>query len=240
MKKMGKVKKIIVFVVLIIITAALTLILNPGHEKYAVKGVDVSVYQGNIDWEVLSKEGISFAFIKATEGSNFVDEKFKTNYENAYKTDLFIGAYHFFSYDSEGETQAENFIKTVPKLEGTLAPVVDVEFYDANQHSPHDRAHTKKILKPLLDKLEEHYGKKPIIYATPKSYYLYLAGDYKDYPIWIRNTMFNMSPLLLDFRSWTFWQYSDTHILNGYSGDEKHIDMNVFKGTKKDLENFIK
>ena len=231
-------KKLTVFIILITITLSLIWILNPNHEKYHVKGVDVSSYQGDIDWEILSDEGIDFAFIKATEGSNFVDEKFSINLENAYKTDLFVGAYHFFSYDSEGETQAENFIKTVPKLEGMLPPVVDVEFYNDNQHKPPKRLHTQNILKPLLKKLEEYYGKKPIIYATPKSYYLYIIGDYKEYPIWIRNTVIN--PVLADGRSWTFWQYSDSHVLKGYSGDEKHIDMNVFYGTKKDLEDFVK
>ena len=234
-------KKITVFVILILIMLSAIWLLRPNPERYPVKGVDVSAYQGEIDWEKLSTENtekIEFAFIKATEGSNFVDEKFIINYENAYKTDIIVGAYHFFSYDSEGETQAENFINTVPVLKGTLPPVIDVEFYNDNQHNPPSRKHTESVLKPLIQRLEEHYGQKPIIYATPKSYLLYIIGDYKDCPIWIRNTM--TAPLLPDFRSFTFWQYSDKHILNGYSGNEKHIDMNVFNGTKKDLQNFIK
>lgn len=79
------------------------IILNESAaKKYPVTGVDVSSYQGEIDWEILSSQNISFAFIKATEGSSFVDEHFAYNYAEARKTDLAVGAYHFFSYDSPG------------------------------------------------------------------------------------------------------------------------------------------
>ena len=106
------------------------IILNhPSGKEYPVRGVDVSAYQGEIDWDVLEKQEIDFAFVKATEGSSFVDRRFIQNYEEARKTDLRIGAYHFFSFDSSGKTQAENFIKNVPVDDEMLPPVVDFEFY---------------------------------------------------------------------------------------------------------------
>ena len=77
----------------------------------------VSSYQGEINWRVLSSQNISFVFIKATEGSSFVDKNFAYNFQEAQKTSLSVGAYHFFSYDSEGKTQAENFINTVVPFE---------------------------------------------------------------------------------------------------------------------------
>ena len=80
--------------------------------KYPVRGVDVSAYQGDIDWDILSSQNIQFAFIKATEGSDFVDEHFKENWEKARTTELKVGAYHFFSFESPGKTQAENFRQT--------------------------------------------------------------------------------------------------------------------------------
>lgn len=98
-------------------------------DKYEIKGVDVASYQGDIDWRDLEKQNMKFAFIKATEGSSFVDEYFSKNWTNANKTDMRIGAYHFFSFDSKGETQAEQFIRTVPKYKQALPPVIDVEFY---------------------------------------------------------------------------------------------------------------
>lgn len=77
--------------------------------------MDVSSWQGEIDWPTLAGQGLSFAFIKATEGSGFTDPRFSYNWEQARKTALRVGAYHFFSYDSPGETQADNFIAAVPR-----------------------------------------------------------------------------------------------------------------------------
>lgn len=81
-----------------------------------------------MDWTALSNQGVSFAFIKATEGSSLQDVRFAENWEGALAAGVRPGAYHFFSYDSPGEQQAENFIRTVPVTEGALPPVVDIEF----------------------------------------------------------------------------------------------------------------
>ncbi len=222
------------FLIIVAVTFAATvlngtiMLNNPSEEEYPIRGVDVSEYQGEIDWQVLSAQDIDFAFIKATEGSSYVDSRFEYNIENARKTDLKIGFYHFFSYDSSGKTQAENFINTVPKIEEALPPVADVEFYGDKAKDPPDKESVQKELNDFLSTLEAHYGKKPIIYATMKSYRLYLENDYDDYDIWIRDVF--RSPSLGDNREWTFWQYTDREILDGYNGEEHFIDMNVFNG----------
>lgn len=213
------------------------IILNSHTAKsYEVRGVDVSSYQGDINWELLAEQNVSFAFIKATEGSSFVDKYFDTNYKNAQKTDISVGAYHFFSYDSSGKTQAENFINNVPPHIGMLPPVIDLEFYGDKASNPPARDKVDTELKAMLSALEDHYGLKPIIYATELSYELYLDGDYKDYDIWIRNVI--TRPKLSDGREWTFWQYTNREILDGYVGKEKFIDVNVFFGTREEFENY--
>ena len=238
-------KNVIIIVIIIVILIILTLWYNgilifnyPDKKEYKIKGIDVSAYQGDIDWNILSKQGIVFAFIKATEGSSYVDERFKANYENASKTDLKIGAYHFFSYDSNGEKQADNFIRNVPKAEKMLPPVVDIEFYGNKYKNVPDIKQTQKQLQIMLEKLEEYYEKKPIIYATYKSYNLYIANNYQDNYIWIRDVYFN--PKLKDNRKWTFWQYTDKARLEGYNGMEKRIDVNVFNGNMKEFEELFK
>ena len=197
-------------------------------ERYGVKGVDVSSYQGEIDWQTLSEQGICFAFIKATEGSSFTDPYFVRNFTQAQMTQLKVGAYHFFSYDSAGKTQAENFIAAVEPFEGMLPPVIDLEFYGNYYTSPPARADVEPQLKAMLQHLERHYGQRPVIYATERSYRLYLAGDYANYDIWLRDV--RGVPRLSDGRAWTFWQCSDRAQLDGYSGKERFIDMNVFFG----------
>lgn len=204
-----------------------------NHPHGEVRGVDVSHYQGDIDWQVLSAEDIDFAFIKATEGSTYADPKFEKNWKNALKTDLRTGAYHFFSYDSPGNTQATNFISHVPLHAGMLPPVIDVEFYGGNEKNPPPAKEAVPQLRIMVDALREHYGLSPIIYATEKSYRLYISGNFDDCDIWIRSVY--SAPSLSDGRNWTFWQYSNRHILNGYQGKEKFIDMNVFNGTSADF-----
>lgn len=242
--KLIKITLIIVSALLIvgIVTFALVwngiIILNGiASHKYDIKGVDVSSYQGEIDWNVLSSQNISFAFIKATEGSSFVDERFAYNFQEAQKTSLSVGAYHFFSYDSEGKAQAENFINTVVPFEGMLPPVIDLEFYGDKGKNPPDRADVEKQLKAMLVLLEEHYNQKPIIYATEKSYELYLSNDYKEYDIWIRNVI--SKPEINDGTAWTFWQYTNRERLKGYNGKEKYIDVNVFNGSPQEFSVYL-
>lgn len=234
---------LIIFAVLFTIIISLGIMLwngiiflnNPSREEYPVRGVDVSSYQGEIDWKTLSEQDIQFAFIKATEGSSFVDPNFSENYSNAQSTKLRIGAYHFFSYDSSGKAQAENFIKAVPISDNMLPPVVDVEFYGDKEQNLPDTKNVDKELKAFLQEVERHYKIKPIIYATGKSYDMFISGKYNSYNIWIRNIL--SSPSLSDGKAWTFWQYTDRAVLNGYNGSEKFIDMNVFNGSKEDFKN---
>ncbi|WP_245613750.1 glycoside hydrolase family 25 protein [Alkalihalobacterium bogoriense] len=204
--------------------------------EYPVKGVDVSAYQGDIDWDHLQRQGLSFAFIKATEGSSFVDRYFKKNWEYANNTPLRMGAYHFFSYDSGGDTQAENFIKTVPIDESALPPVIDVEFYGDKEKNLPDRADVVRELTVMIDLLEEHYGKRVILYTTNKAYDLFIKDEFQQCDIWIRDVF--QPPSLPDNREWTFWQYTDREKLEGYNGEEKFIDVNVFSGSKQEFADY--
>jgi len=209
---------------------------TPSTSEYPVRGIDVSSYQGEIDWETISKNNIQFAFIKATEGSSFVDDNFQVNYQEAKKTNLRIGAYHFFSYDSSGINQAQNYIAIVPKTADMLPPVIDIEFYGDKEKNLPQKDKVQKELNELLQKLQQHYGKKPIIYATQKSYKLFILDDYLDYDIWIRDVFF--TPTLPHGRKFVFWQYSDKGRLNGFNGKEKFIDMNVFIGSQEEFDNY--
>ena len=200
--------------------------------KYPIHGVDVSHYQGEIDWSVLAAQDIQFVYMKATEGSTHVDECFEKNYREARQTELRVGAYHFFSFDSPGISQAENFIKTVEFFGGMLPPVVDVEFYGNKEANPPDPKEVCLQLKAYLDAVEEVYGLKPIIYATYESWELYIEKQFDDYPLWIRDIWNHPR----DSVDWTLWQYTNRGRLKGFSGEESYVDLNVFKGTMDEWE----
>ena len=206
-------------------------------QNYEVHGVDVSHYQGTIDWATLSQQNLDFAMIKATEGSTHIDDRFVENWQAAEQTHLYLGAYHFFSFDSEGDKQAASYIETVGNLDGKLAPVVEVEYYGNKRSNPPARAEVVQNLGALLDALEQHYQIKPIIYTTFTVYNEYIRGEFEDYPLWVRSIY--CPPAVLFGNKWSFWQYMDTAMLDGYTGDEKYIDLNVFRGTVEELEELV-
>ena len=195
---------------------------------YEIRGVDVSSYQGTINWQTLANQNIAFAYIKATEGSSHVDSKFSTNWTNAQKTDLRLGAYHFMSYESSGETQAENFINTVPKTSNMLPPVIDVEYYGSYSAMNISQTTVDTVLEPLIKKIKSHYGMKPILYTTPSIYKRFIKGKY-DNDIWIADSTFAQP--LSGGKKWTFCQYSYNGIMKGYSGGVQHIDLDVWHGS---------
>lgn len=203
----------------------------PSLKKYPVRGVDVSHYQGEIDWEILSNQNISFAYIKATEGSSYEDDKFQKNWSEASKTELRIGAYHFFSFESAGLTQAENFIDKVYVVDNMLPPVVDVEPYGPYIELSDDDSKVLEELGAWLEIIENHYGMKPVIYTT-EDYYDTIRSHFNQYDIWIRSVYSAPQKEI----NWKIWQYSNRMKLDGYFGDESYIDMNVFLGTKEEFE----
>lgn len=199
---------------------------RPSLDEYPVRGVDVSHYQGEIDFRRLAEQGMSFAFIKATEGASYVDERLNENLAAVAESPLRAGFYHFFSYDSSGAAQAENFIAHVPAGENMLPPVIDVEFYGGYRLRPADRDAVVPELRAMVDALEARYGVKPILYCTLRAYRLYVREAFDDCDLWIRSVY--SSPRL--DRGWTFWQYTDRAELDGYSGEERFIDLNAFAG----------
>ncbi len=206
-------------------------------EKNRTVGVDVSAHQAEIDMNALKEQNIKFIYIKATEGSTWQDNRFAENWENAKKAELLSGAYHFFSYDSEGKTQAENFMKTVgPDLKGRLLPVVDVEYYGDKEQNPPEKADVIKELSIYLEMIEEEYGVKPIIYTGSDIYEKYLKGEFDEYKKWMSSLY---TPLSWNYKDdWYIWQYLNRGELRGYTGGEKYIDLNILN-KEKELEDLV-
>ena len=190
---------------------------------YELQGVDVSHFQGDIDWEVLKDQGISFAYIKATEGSGHVDTRLDANYQGVRESGIIYGFYHFLSLESAPETQMENFKAAVGSFEMDLVPAIDIEWYGDMRDNPPDKTKVLDTLTKMISLMEEEFGQKPVIYTTQSFYIKYLNGADLDAPMWIRNVYFYP---LQDF---VIWQYTDRAVMDGYSGQEKYIDRDVIK-----------
>lgn len=203
-----------------------------GPIFYNVIGVDVSHYNQDIDWKKLETEGVKFAYIKATEGSSYIDPDFKSNWADVNKTKIRRGAYHFYTMCSSGKTQAQNFIKNVPKDDNALIPVIDAEIYnDCTKQADHNVADEIGIMS---DMMEEYYGCRPIIYTTKDFINKYLINKHMREKYWIRSI--NMPPWFYD-RGTVFWQYQDKGRRKGIDGN---LDLDVFMGSEKEFDTYMK
>ena len=208
----------------------------PGDWRY---GIDISHHNaGDIVWYSLyvltDKRGktirdhhlakdirpVSFVFIKATEGVSMVDKDFKRNWQDAGRSGLRRGAYHFFRSSKDGEAQARLFIKTVGDLRfKDLPPVLDIE-------TIHRGGSMKKLNEEALkwlETIEGHYGKKPIVYTGSSFARDWLSKRITDnYPVWIAHYEKDRP----DFDGWTFWQFTDKAVVKGVPGP---VDLSVMK-----------
>lgn len=202
--------------------------------NYTVHGIDVSRYQKNIDWEdvkTMNIRGINidFVFIKATEGTDLVDERFGRNWVHAGRQQLARGAYHFFNTRRPASDQADNFIERVKLKRGDLPPVLDVE---------QDLGVSKEIIqqrvKEWLNAVEKEYGVKPIIYTNADFYKRFLSPRFNNYPLWVAHYLVRDKPRI--DRNWVFWQHSETAHVNGI---DSFVDFNVFNGDSTDFEKLL-
>jgi lysozyme len=204
--------------------------INFGRRKpqqLAVHGVDVSRWQGDIDWVKLRSHGANFAYIKATDGGDHLDPKFHENWRAAHRAGLKRGAYHFFYWCRTASSQADWFIRNVPKEKGALPPVIDVEWN--HQSSCKKRPSRSDILDKIRvfsERLERHYGQRPIIYTAPDFYEDNLNGAFLNHPFWLRAVAEHPSKVYPG-RDWVFWQYSGSGLSGGVDG---RIDLNAFHG----------
>lgn len=206
-------------------------------KDYEVHGIDVSRWQTNMDWEKVRARGGNFAFIKATDGGDHIDPLFKTNWNRARAAGMPRGAYHFFYWCRSASSQADWFIRNVPREPGALPPVIDVEYN--GQSSCKMRLTTAEVrdkMQVFMDRLERYYGQRPIIYTAPDFYKDHLQGAFLDYPFWLRAVAQHPSRVYPD-RKWTFWQYSGSGLSQGVNGK---IDLNVFNGSEEGWHNWVK
>ena len=201
--------------------------------NYTIHGIDVSRYQQLINWADVKNMQvenikIGFAFIKATEGVDKVDAQFERNWLHAEEENIPKGAYHYFVANKSGVAQANNFIQIVKLKQGDLPPVLDVE--DANGSVPD----IQQKIKDWLQKVEEQYHVKPIIYTNILFYNKYLKGVFDDYPFWIAHYLQPGKPGI--DRAWTFWQHSEGGHVNGI---KTTVDFNVFSGDSAEFKNLL-
>ena len=200
-------------------------------DGYEIHGIDISHYQGTIDWEQLKNAMIKgcplrFIIIKGTEGASRLDENFKDNFNQARDYGFIRGVYHFWSNKSSAREQAYFFLDKVHLTDGDLPPVLDIE------HKPTDKSvdDFQRDVLTWLHIVEDKYHVKPIIYTYYKFKELYLSAPvFDDYPYWIAHYYVEK----VQYKGkWKFWQHTDAGKLPGIKG---YVDFNIYNGSYYDL-----
>ncbi len=190
-------------------------------------GVDVSTYQGTIDWKSVKAAGISFAFAKATESTNIIDSTFATNWAGMKAAGVVRGAYHFFDPSVDAASQASYCLATVGALEAGDLPVV----LDFEQLGGKAEAAAVADAVTFLAAVTAATGKRAILYMSSD----FLSASYpalSPYVLWVANYGVTCPGLPVEWSGWDFWQHSDTGAINGISGA---VDLDTFNGTSAQL-----
>ena len=202
---------------------------------YTIHGIDVSRYQGSINWNrlrnaMIERSPIRFIIIKSTEGGNHIDTNFRENFSNAKEAGFIRGAYHFWSNNSTARRQAYYFLAMVHLEHGDLPPVLDIE----NKPQNISTEEFQQNILTWLHIVEDKYHVKPIIYTYYKFKDLYLSDSrFDDYPYWIAHYYVDKMEYKGD---WKFWQHTDAGRLPGING---YVDLNIYNGSFYDLQQLL-
>lgn len=198
---------------------------------YPVTGIDVSKHSGNIDFAKVKEQRINFVYLKASEGENYVDEKFEKNFAKAKLNNLPTGAYHFFRFNKSGISQASNFLNTVNNKKTELPYVLDIEEW--GQLGSFKKDTIINEIGKFLRQVKKITPKKIMIYTNESGFHKFIEGHFDEYALWICS--FSNPPRIN--KTWALWQHSHKGKLEGVEG---HVDVNTFNGSTDEWRKFLK
>jgi lysozyme len=201
----------------------------------SVPGIDVSHYQGVVDWASVAAGGEAFAFCKATEGVNTVDQYFHDNWQGIKAAGLLRGAYHFFHPNLDAAAQAASFLAALRAANGsaTLAPGDLPVTLDLEVTGGVSAAALIAGAKTWLETVEAATGRTPLLY-TFTAFWKSLGNpsDLSEYPLWVARYGAPAPGPLGGWSDWTIWQFSSTSSISGVTGQ---CDADGFHGSTDQL-----
>jgi len=190
-------------------------------------GIDVSSFQGPIDWRRVKAAGIVFAFARVSDGMDVIDQRFEENFRAMRRFGIRRGAYQYFRAGADPEQQADLLMRAVRRLGRVDLPLVaDVETDDGmSADEVRDR------LARWLRRIERRTRRRPIVYTSP-SMGITLGDQFSDYHLWVAHYEVDCPTVPAGWQEWRFWQRSSTGRVAGVAGD---VDLDAFAGTVADL-----
>ena len=197
----------------------------PPSDEKIYQGIDVSEWQGRINFKEVAESGIEVVYIRASEGTSYIDPYFMDNYRGAKENGIRVGFYHFLTATTteEAEREAKFFVSNIKGLEPDCKLAMDFEVFNGL-----GREEINRISKVFLEKVEELSGKECVIYSDASN-----ARDVfdeelaKKYPIWVADYFVDEPANNGKWDSWVGFQYSDKGRIKGISGN---VDRDRFTG----------
>ena len=185
-----------------------------------LRGIDVSHHQGSIDWARVAGDGIDFAYLKATEGTGFIDDRFVDNAAAARSVGLKVGGYHYYSLCSPGAPQADHFVGVLDRARTNLPAVVDLELI-GNCDPPPDKADLVTEVETFVERVEAATDTEVVVYFHPDFEATYSVVDDFDRRLWVRRVGTRPPP-----GDWFIWQRHDTGSVDGIATP---VDLNLMR-----------
>lgn len=204
---------------------------NKPKSDSPILGIDVSHFQGDIDWSKIKDAGIIFVYDKATEGNTYVDPDYEENKKGAHATELAHGSYHFFISNDDPTTQAKSFLSVIDYTEGDMPPVLDLE--QGGIKGNLDNEKFQKDIMTWLKIVETQIGVKPIIYTSHSFGNQYLnQEEFSNYELWIAEYGVETPkiPKIWDQKGWLIWQRAEKGTIEGAIGQ---VDHDIFNPEKQ-------
>lgn len=188
-------------------------------------GIDVSRYQGRIDWPTVARDPkIQFVYIKATEGATHHDRTYSRNLRGARQEGMLVGSYHFFMSNKTARQQFDNFKQHVDRGYQDLIPMIDVE--DASLKPGHTPQQLRATLAELMELMKAEYGRYPLLYCQYSVYLHYLHPQFARYYLFVARYATD-APKLPDGTRCNIWQFTEHGHIDGIKGD---VDLDRFVG----------
>lgn len=198
-----------------------------------LRGVDISKWQGDVNWNAIAGDGMSFAFVRVSDGINTKDQFFDKNWAEARDAGLYTGVYQFFRPNQNIRQQADYLLekmgcdmtaKTCPWTSMDLPPVIDVE----HRPSGWSKTQMRNAIRAWIDRVED-FGVEPIVYSGRYFWRDYVGSDeWADHPFWIAHYTNNCPNIPSHWQDWDFWQFTESGSVAGVSGG---TDTNNFNGS---------
>lgn len=188
-----------------------------------LKGIDVSKWQGDIDWKKVKADGVDFVIVKATEGQSTLDPNFKKNVSGAKAAGLKVGAYHYAHPDNNPIKEVDLFLRTTAGIELDLPPALDLEI-----NKGLTKSQVTNFAVQWLTEMEKRIGKKPLFYSYTSFIRSYIGPALAAWPLWIAHYEVTKPGDNGVWDQWAVFQYSSRGKVNGISG---YVDLNVMEAS---------